>query len=60
METYESVILGIVAILAIFIFFPGMKQRMQSSPKADASDWKALLFPLALVALFVMFLISIV
>lgn len=60
METFESVLLGIIAILAIFLFLPGMKQRMKDSPKASSDDWKGLLFPLLLVVLFVMFLISIV
>jgi hypothetical protein len=60
MGTWESVLLGIVAIVFIIWMFPGVKHRMQNSPKGSTDDWKGLLIPLLLVVLFVMFLISIV
>ena len=60
METWESVTLGIVAIVFVIWMFPGVKERMLNSPKGSSSDWKALLVPLILVALFILFLISIV
>jgi hypothetical protein len=60
MANWEAVTLGIVAIVFVIWMFPGVKERMLNSPKGTASDWKALLFPLVLVVLFVLFLISMV
>lgn len=60
METWEAVLLGIVAIVFLIWMFPGVRYRMLNSPKGSADDWKAVIIPLLLVVLFVMFLISIV
>lgn len=60
METWESVVLGIIAILLVIWMFPGVKERMLNSPKGSSDDWKALAFPLILVVLFILFLISLV
>lgn len=60
MESWEAILLGIVAVVFVIWMFPGVKQRMQNSPKGSAEDWKGLIVPLLLVVVFVMFLISIV
>jgi hypothetical protein len=60
MANWEAVTLGIVAIVFVIWMFPGVKERMLNSPKGTANDWKALFFPLVLVVLFVLFLISMV
>ncbi|MBD3671658.1 MAG: hypothetical protein HUJ29_12885 [Gammaproteobacteria bacterium] len=60
METWESVVLGIIAIVLLIWLFPGVKERMLNSPKGSASDWKGLAIPLLVVVLFIVFLISLV
>lgn len=60
METWEAVLLGIIAVVFVIWMLPGVKQRMLNSPKGSAEDWRGLLVPLLLVVLFVVFLISIV
>jgi hypothetical protein len=60
MASWESVLLGIIAIVFVILMFPGVKARMLNSPKGTAEDWKGLLIPLLLVALFVLFLITLV
>ncbi len=58
-ETWEQVLVGAIALLAIFFFFPGIKATFKKSREAK-SDWTGLLIPIALVVLFVLFLISVV
>jgi len=60
MASWESVILGIVAVIFVIWMFPGVKKRMLNSPKGTSEDWKGLILPLLLVVLFVLFLISMV
>lgn len=59
LSTWENVLLGAVAILAIFWMSPGIKVAMQKSKTAQ-SDWPGFLIPIALVVLFVLFLIAMV
>jgi hypothetical protein len=58
-STWESLLLGAMAILAIFWMKPGIKAAMEQSRQAKR-DWQGVLVPLALVVLFIIFLIAMV
>jgi hypothetical protein len=51
-------IIGILAVLLVFLWRPGIKQALKRSQEAQEKDWRAVLIPLALVILFVILLIS--
>jgi len=57
-STWESVLIGLIALLVIFWFGPGIKATLERSKQVEA-DWGAVLLPLAAVVLFVFFLIFI-
>lgn len=59
MSTMEIIVLGALAILVLLWMQPGIKSAMARSRQAEA-DWKAVLLPLGLVVMFVIFLISMV
>jgi hypothetical protein len=54
--TWESIVIGLLALLVIFWFSPGIKAALERGKKTPA-DWGAALIPLGIVALFVFFLI---
>ena len=55
----EAILAGIIAVLLIFWFRPGIKHTLEESRKAP-KDWMGALIPLALVVLFVILLIAMV
>lgn len=55
-STWETLLIGLIALLAIFWFSPGIKSANERA-KSVRPDWPAALIPLGLVALFVVFLI---
>ncbi|RMH16376.1 MAG: hypothetical protein D6698_09780 [Gammaproteobacteria bacterium] len=57
METWEKILLAAMAVLLVFIFRPGIKASIQMSRTAP-KDWPGFLLPIALVVLFVIFLLS--
>lgn len=57
MGIFGKIMWGAVAILAIFLFAPGIKAAMQKSREAENKDWAGALLPIAVVALFVLLLI---
>ena len=57
MQLWEQILLGAVAVLIIFWFRPGIKAALKRSEEAEDKDWKGVLIPLALVVLFVVFLL---
>ncbi len=57
MGTFESIILGIMAIGLIYLFGRGAKVAMDTTPKAKPGDWMSAIKPLALVVAFVFLLI---
>ncbi|MCP5419282.1 MAG: hypothetical protein H6969_02140 [Gammaproteobacteria bacterium] len=62
METppiWEILLAGILAMLVIFWFRPGIKATFERSQKAK-KDWPSVLIPLGLVVLFVLLLIKMV
>lgn len=60
MATWEQVVLGILVVLILLWFFPGIRQMLAQSREAEEKDWKGLLLPLGVVVLFVLLLISLV
>lgn len=59
METWQQIILLLIAGVVAFLFFPGVKRMLDQSEKAE-EDWPAVLVPLGLVVLFVILLIMLV
>ena len=57
METWEKILLGVVALLVLLWFRPGIKAAMEQSRNAER-DWAGALIPIALVILFVLALIA--
>lgn len=57
MPLWEQILVGVVALLVLLWFGPGIKGALEQSRRAE-KDWKGVLIPLALVVLFVLFLIS--
>ena len=53
---WETIIIGLIALLAIFWFSPGIKAALERGKQVKA-DWPAVLIPLGVVVLFVFFLI---
>ena len=52
----ETITIGLIALLAIFWFSPGIKAALERGKQVQ-SDWPAVLIPLGVVVLFVFFLI---
>ena len=57
---WQQILLGIFALVTLFIFFPGVKAAMKKSQEAEEKDWAGFLIPIFVVVLFVIFLISMV
>ena len=55
-STWQTIALGAIALLVIFWFGPGIKATLERSRRAD-KDWAGVLIPIALVVLFIAFLI---
>jgi hypothetical protein len=55
-STWETILIGLLAILVVFWFSPGIKAAMERGKQAEA-NWGAALIPLGIVTLFVFFLI---
>lgn len=54
----EQLLLGVLLLVVIVLFWPGIKAVMQRSREAEERDWPAALIPIAIVALFVLLLIA--
>ncbi|MGR9052363.1 MAG: hypothetical protein ACU84J_06925 [Gammaproteobacteria bacterium] len=59
LASWEGLLLGALLILLFFWWRPGLKASFQLSKHAE-SDWGAVLLPIGLVVLFVIFLIAMV
>ena len=55
-STWQMILYGAVALLVIFWFRPGISAAMERSRQAE-KDWAGALIPIALVVLFIVFLI---
>lgn len=60
METWEQWVAGAIALVVLFLFFPGMRERMRNSPAGSAQDWMGALIPIAVVIGFVVLLVMMV
>ncbi len=60
MSIWYQILLGAVALLAVFVFLPGIKEAMRQSQEAEEKDWAGVLLPIVVVILFVIFLIMMV
>ena len=58
METWEHILIGLGALLVIFLIWPAAKRAMERSREVENPDWKGALIPIGLVILFVIFLIT--
>ncbi len=58
MSTWEMLLLGVLVILVLFWFGPGIRATLEKSRQAESRDWVGFLLPIALVILFVLFLMS--
>ncbi|MGR8933184.1 MAG: hypothetical protein ACU837_02195 [Gammaproteobacteria bacterium] len=59
LSMWENIILAVLVLSVIFWFRPGLKASLEHSRHAE-KHWRALLTPLGVVVLFVVFLIMIV
>lgn len=60
MSTWEMLLLGVLVVLVLFWFGPGIRATLEKSRQAQTRDWAGFLLPIALVILFVLFLIALV
>ena len=54
---WEKLILGVLVVLILLWFTPGIKRSFEERKKASQSEWLDALLPIALVAGFVVLLI---
>ena len=60
LATWEKVLTGILVLLVLLWFRPGIKAVFEQSQAAETRDWKGVLIPIGLVVLFVIFLLYMV
>ena len=56
-DLWEAVLAGVLVLIVLFFFGPGVKRAMEKAPEASADDWKAAIMPILLVAGFVALMI---
>lgn len=59
MAVWEQVLLGIAALVILFLFWPGARAAVERSKAVENPDWKGVLIPIGLVVLFVVLLIAV-
>ena len=59
MAGWEQILLGMGAVVLVFLFWPGVKVAMQKSKEAENPDWQGALIPIGIVILFVIVLIMV-
>ncbi len=57
MATWEKVLTGILVLMVLLWFRPGIKAIFEQSQQAQERDWRGVLIPIGLVVLFVIFLL---
>jgi len=60
MSTWEKVLTGILVLMVLLWFRPGIKAIFEQSQQAQEKDWKGVLIPIGLVVLFVILLLYMV
>ena len=56
LSIWEQIFLVIVAVGVVFLFRPGIKRALEESRQAE-KDWAGVLWPIAIVVMFVVFLV---
>ena len=59
MNLWEQILLGMVAVIVTFLFWPGIKKAIEQSKNVENPDWAGALIPIGVVVLFNIFLISV-
>ncbi|MAS83538.1 MAG: hypothetical protein CMF44_02700 [Legionellales bacterium] len=59
MNLWEQILLGMVAVIVTFLFWPGIKKAIEQSKNVENPDWAGALIPIGVVVLFIIFLISV-
>lgn len=57
MALWEKLLLGVLVVVVLLWFRPGLKAAFRNRRKASQSEWMSALIPIALVAAFVILLI---
>jgi len=60
MEFWQQLLLGGVALAALWLFLPSVRRALTESPRGSAADWLGLLLPIAAVVAFVLLLLALV
>lgn len=60
MATWEKLLTGILVLMVLLWFRPGIKAIFKQSQQAQEKDWRGVLIPIGLVVLFVIFLLYMV
>ena len=56
-ELWEAILAGVLVLIVLFFFGPGVKRAVEKAPQAGKDDWKAAIVPILLVAGFVVLMI---
>ena len=59
LATWEKLLIGVIGLLALLWFFPGVKTMIAQSRDAQ-KDWPAVLITAVVVAIFVILLLNLV
>jgi len=58
MELWEQLLAGAIALLVLFMFFPGIKATMEKSKNAEEKHWGTLILLAIILIAFVLLMIS--
>jgi len=60
MAFWQQILLGGLALAALWMFYPAVRRSIKESPESTASDWAGVLLPIAAVVSFVLFLMALI
>ena len=60
MEMWMKIGYALLLGMMVFLLYPRAKHMLKNSPKASGDDWRAVLIPLVLLVLFLIFLVKMV
>ncbi len=58
MELWQQLLAGAIALLVLFMFFPGIKATMEKSKNAEEKHWGTLILITIVLIAFVLLMIS--